>query len=185
MQYWKSYKYKNITFFIVGILLTVFLYSNEYFHSYLLNLGSFGYLGGVVAGMLFISTFTVSVGALSLLVLAEQYSIFSLAIAAGVGGVIGDFLIFKFVRGGIMKEITPLYNHFGGNHVRHLFHSRYFSWTLPVIGALIIMSPLPDEVGVTLMGISKMKARNFILLSFVLNTIGIFLVLSASTVLKP
>ena len=51
---------------------------------------------------------------------------------------------------------------------------------LPVIGAIIIASPLPDELGVSLMGMSQMKASRFILLSYILNSIGIFLVVSAS-----
>jgi len=47
------------------------------------------------------------------------------------------------------------------------------------VGALIIISPLPDELGVSLMGISKLKWYRFLLLSFTLNTLGIFFLLSA------
>ena len=54
-----------------------------------------------------------------------------------------------------------------------------------MIGAIIIASPFPDEIGVSLMGISKMKTYQFILISFLLNAIGIFLVVSASLVIKP
>jgi len=57
-------------------------------------------------------------------------------------------------------------------------------WTLPVIGAIIIASPFPDEIGVSLVGISKIKTYQFLLVSFILNAIGIFLVVSASAVIK-
>ena len=67
----------------------------------------------------------------------------------------------------------------------HLIHTKYFSWTLPVLGAVIIASPLPDEMGVGLMGISKLKTSQFILLSFVLNSIGIFIIVSAGAFFKP
>jgi uncharacterized membrane protein YdjX (TVP38/TMEM64 family) len=54
-----------------------------------------------------------------------------------------------------------------------------------VLGAIIIASPLPDEMGVGLMGISKLKTSQFILLSFVLNAIGIFIVVTAGSLFKP
>jgi hypothetical protein len=38
---------------------------------------------------------------------------------------------------------------------------------------LIIASPFPDELGLMLMGLSKTNTKVFILLSFVLNFIGI------------
>jgi len=79
-----------------------------------------------------------------------------------------------------------IYDHIDGDHhFKKVLHTKYFSWTLPVIGAIIIASPFPDEIGVSLMGISKMKTYQFILISFLLNAIGIFLVVSASLVIKP
>jgi uncharacterized membrane protein YdjX (TVP38/TMEM64 family) len=61
-------------------------------------------------------------------------------------------------------------------HFMRILHSKYFSWTVPFLGALIIISPLPDEIGVSMMGISSIDTRRFALLSFVLNCIGVFLV---------
>jgi len=43
---------------------------------------------------------------------------------------------------------------------------------------------LPDELGVGLMGISKLKTYQFIILSYVLNSIGIILVISATYIFK-
>jgi hypothetical protein len=56
---------------------------------------------------------------------------------------------------------------------------------LPVIGAIIIASPLPDEVGISLMGLSKISTPKFIFISYILNSIGLFLIISASVVIKP
>ena len=49
-------------------------------------------------------------------------------------------------------------------------------WLIPFIGALIVASPLPDELGLTMMGLSKMKTSLFIPLSFLLNFFGIMTV---------
>ena len=186
MSSWKSYRYKNITFLFFSLCLAFFIFRNEALHSFLLHLGTLGYLGAFLAGMLFVSTFTVATGAIILLVLAESLSPIEIGIIAGLGAVVGDFAIFRFVKDDLAREIRDIYNKFdGGNHLKKVLHTKYFSWTFPVLGAAIIASPLPDEIGVSLMGISKMSTVKFLLISFLLNAIGIFLVVSASTVIKP
>lgn len=178
-------RYKNITYLCLSILLALLVSLYEPFHVYLLNLGEFGYIGAFIAGILFVSTFTVATGVVLLLVLAETLSPLEIGIVAGLGAVLGDTIIFRFVKNNLVGEITSLYERIGGKHLTAVLHTKYFSWTLPVIGAVIIASPLPDEIGVSLMGIAKMKLYQFVLLSFILNTIGIFLVISASVVIKP
>lgn len=177
----KRLKYKNILFFLTSLLIAVFLFKQPFVHTFLINLGTLGYLGAFIGGMLFVSTFTVSTGALILFILSETMSPLEIGILAGLGAVIGDFTIFKFIKNNLSKELGEIYNKIDSNHhfVKTL-HTKYFSWTLPVLGALIIASPLPDEIGVSLMGISKMKTYQFLFTSFILNFIGIFIVVSAS-----
>ncbi len=181
----KHYRYKNLTLLIISFVLALFLSRQEAFHNFLLNLGDLGYIGAFLAGILFVSTFTISTGAVILLVLAEKLSPIELGIIAGAGAVIGDLLIFKFVKDNLISEVEPIYNQLGGKHLTSLLHTKYFSWSLPVIGAIIIASPLPDEIGVSLLGISKMKTFKFLIISFILNAIGIFLIVSASNFIKP
>lgn len=183
MTHWK---YKNLTFVFLGIIIAIILSRIEAFHTFLLNLGGFGYIGAFIAGILFVSTFTVATGAVILLVLAERLSPIEIGIIAGLGAVFGDFTIFRFLKDNLTSELESIYNHLNGDHhFEKVLHSKYFSWTLPVIGAIIIASPFPDELGVSLMGISKMKTYQFLIISFLLNAIGIFLVVSASLVIKP
>lgn len=179
------YKYKNLTLLTIGLAIAFFLYQFESFHTFLLSFGSWGYLGAFIAGFLFVSSFSAATGILILLVLAEKLLPLEIALLAGLGAVCGDLLIFRFVKDDLIEEIRPVFERFGGKHVALLLHTKYFSWSLPLIGALIIASPLPDEVGVSLMGISKMSTVKFLTLSFVLNSLGILFVISASTVVKP
>lgn len=186
MLFWKHYGYKNLTTFVFALLAAVVLSQSESFHIFLLSLGALGYIGAFFAGMLFVSTFTVATGAVILLVLAERLSPIEIGIIAGLGAVIGDLIIFRFIKDNIVQELTRVYDHIDKkHHFIQVLHSKYFSWTLPVIGTLIIASPLPDELGVTLLGISKMKTFKFVLISFILNAIGIFLVVSASSFIRP
>lgn len=186
MRYWSHWKYKNLTFTALGLLITLILSRLEFFHSFLLNLGNFGYLSAFIAGVLFVSSFTVMTGAVTLLILAESLHPIVIGIIAGIGAVVGDLTIFRLVKDDLSQEIKGIYDHIDGDHhFTKLLHSKYFSWTLPVVGAIIIASPLPDEIGVSLMGISNMNIYKFIPLSFLLNAIGIFLVVSASAIIKP
>jgi hypothetical protein len=182
----KRWKYQNLIFLISSLIIAFFVLRNEVLHSYLLHLGSFGYVGAFFAGILFVSTFTVATGAIVLLVLAETLSPVEIGVIAGLGAMVSDFLIFRYVKDDLISEIRFIYKKIDGkNHLRRVFHTKYFAWTLPVIGALIIASPLPDEIGVSLMGISKLKTYQFLIISFILNAIGIFLIVSASLVIKP
>lgn len=186
MSNWKSFRYKNISFFVASLILAFFLSRFESFHTFIISLGDLGYFGAFVAGILFVSTFTFATGAIILLVLAESLSPLEIGLFAGLGAVTGDFVIFKYVKNDLAEELQEIYKIFDPrHHFRHVLHSKYFSWTLPVIGSVIIASPLPDELGVSLMGISKMSVPKFLIISFTLNALGIFLVISASIALKP
>ncbi|MBI4080502.1 MAG: hypothetical protein HY430_01910 [Candidatus Levybacteria bacterium] len=182
---WKSWRFKNLTILAVSLLVAFFVFQYEPIHQALLHLGTLGYVGAFMGGMLFVSTFTVATGAVILLILAETLSPLEIGVVAGLGAVIGDFTIFRIFQDDLIRELEIIYNGFGGGHFTKVMHSHYFSWTLPVVGALLIASPLPDEVGISLMGISKLKTYQFLLISFLLNAVGIFLVVSASLVIKP
>jgi len=180
------WRYKNLTIVFIGVILAIILSRNEVFHSFLLHLGNWGYIGAFLAGILFVSTFTVATSALVLLVLTETLSPIEIGLIAGLGAVVGDMLIFNLIKDNLANEIEEIYDQMdSGHHLKKLFHSKYFSWSLPVFGAVIIASPLPDEMGISLLNLSKMSTLKFILISYILNSIGIFLVVSASLVVKP
>lgn len=185
-KFWRGWKYKNLTLVVLGLVVALYLSRIEMFHEFLIHLGGAGFIGAFIAGILFVSMFTVATGALILSTLAEYLHPLEIAIIAGLGAVVGDLIIFHLVKDSLTREIEDIYNnHLGGKHISKLLHTKYFNWTLPVIGAIIIASPLPDELGVSLIGISGMKIYKFVFISFLLNMIGIFLVVSASLVIRP
>lgn len=181
-----KWKYKNLTLAFIGLFFAVLLSRIEGFHAFLIHLGGFGYIGAFFAGMLFVSTFTVATSALVLLTLAETLSPIEIGLIAGLGAVIGDMTIFHLIKDNLSSEIEDIYTNFDRKkHLKHLFRTKYFNWMLPVIGAILIASPLPDELGVSMIGLSKMSTLKFLILSFILNSLGIFLVVSASVIIKP
>lgn len=184
-KYHRNHIGKNLLLLVLGILFAFVMSKNETFHEFLLHLGGLGYISAFIGGLLYTSIFTIPTGALIILILAEQFPPLPIAITAGLGGVLGDFTIFHLIRDTLSQDIKIIYKMYGGRHISHVLHTKYFRWTLPVIGAAIIASPLPDELGIGLMTISTMSKAKFILLTFVLNTIGVLLIVSASLVIKP
>lgn len=181
-----KWKYKNLLLACVGVLFAIFLSRIEGFHAFLIHLGGFGYLGAFFAGILFVSMFTVATSALILLTLAETLSPVEIGLIAGLGAVVGDMTIFHFIKNNISREIGSIYKIFDRKkRLKKILYTKYFNWMLPVLGAIIIASPLPDELGVSMIGLSKMNTLKFIVLSFILNSFGIFLIVSASVFIKP
>ena len=178
-----SRRRKNLLILIGSVVGAVWLAQQSFFHQGLLSLGSFGYIGGFLGGVFFASSFTVAFSLVILATLAEDLSPILLALIAGLGAMIGDLLILHFWKEEIGRDLEPIYNQLGGGHIRRLLTTRYFSWTLPLIGAFIIASPLPDELGISLLGISKMPRNKFLLLSYGLNTLGILLITTAGSLL--
>lgn len=136
-----------------------------------------------VAGIFFTSLLTISPASVILAELATRASPIEVAVLGALGAVIGDLLLFYCVRDTISRDISVLIK----KGIRHYhldkLHSKYARWILPAIGAFIIASPLPDELGILLMGAARMKARNIIPVSFVMNFIGILFVIAVGEIL--
>lgn len=134
------------------------------------------YLVSLIAGMFFTSLITTAPAVAVLGELALQGNPVAVAVLGGVGAVLGDYIIFAFIRDRVSEDVAYLLKHTGTPRFFKLFHLKTFRRLLPFIGGLIIASPLPDELGLALMGMSKMKTSRFILISFSFNTLGILLI---------
>ena len=172
----KRWAYKNTTLLVLSIIVFAFLADTSIVYSLIRHIGSYGYLGSFITGIFFVSTFTIAPASLVLFHLAQDYNAVTIAITAGAGAVIGDLLIFRFFKVQIFTEFAPLAKKLRKSHIFELFKSPYFAWLTPVVGAVIIASPFPDEIGIGMMGLSKIKEWQFMLLTYVLNTIGILII---------
>ncbi len=182
-QRWKHWHYKNTALLILSLIIFFLTVDTPLVKNAVAFIGSFGYLGAFFAGMFFVSTFTVAPAGVLLFYLAETLNPFGIALAAGLGGMSGDYLIFRFLKDRVFEELKPVFIDHGGQPVRKLFHTPYFAWAVPVVGAAIIASPIPDEIGIGMLGLSKIKTWQFVGLTFLLDAIGIFLIITFSKLL--
>lgn len=172
----RHYKY---TLLLLAMLLALF-YVIDFpaVQMAITTIGTLGYAGAVLTGCFFVSSFTVVPATILLFQLATTLHPAGVALAAGIGAVIGDYLIFRFLRDRVFEELQPLFAKCGGDALMLCLRRPYLTWLLPVIGAIIIASPFPDEIGIGLLGLSSLKSWQFVILSFVLNSLGIFVLLS-------
>ena len=87
---------------------------------------------------------------------------------------VGDLIIFRFVRNRFSGHVAEIMTHQSIWRRFHLlFKRRFFRWITFLAGGLILASPLPDELGIAVLGFSKMRLKYFAMLSFVFNFLGI------------
>jgi len=177
-----DWRFRN-TFFLILSLLILFFIADSNFVLYLIRrIGEWGYLGAFFVGIFFVSVFTVAPSVLVIYYLAGYLSPWEVAIFAGLGAVIGDLIIFKFIKNSLFSEWSWLLKSRHKIKIEKIFSTPYFSWLLPIFGALIIISPFPDEFGISLMGLSRIKQWQFALICFFLNAFGIFIIVSLANI---
>lgn len=133
-----------------------------------------------IAGVFFTSAFTIAPAAIVLAHLGQSLPIPTVVIVAALGAMIGDYVLFVFIRDKFSRDVLRVLHHFHIKFFLRSFHVGFLKWLSPIIGAAIIASPLPDEFGIMLMGVSKMRTRYFLLLTFVMNMIGVMSVVGFS-----
>lgn len=139
-------------------------------------------VASVVGGALFASVFTTPIGIVILVEVAQELSPIVVALVGGFGAMLSDAVMFLLVRDGARKGVVSAYRHAGGTLPKSAALRRY-RWFANVLGFLIIASPFPDEIGVTLLGLSNAPTSRFLVISFVANAFGILLIGLASRAL--
>ena len=179
----KKPKYPKFLSLIVIIILTYLIFEIVDFQGTDSIVPKLGYIGTFIAGIFYSYGFTAVPATAILLTLGTNQNIFLAAMLAGLGSLLSDLVIFQFIRSSFSEEIKEI-----SKEKIIIFIDKILCWDwlrktiLPITGALIIASPLPDEIGVSLFAVSKQIPDSlFILISFVLNSLGIFVVLLIGT----
>jgi membrane protein YqaA with SNARE-associated domain len=172
--------YKNLTILFASFLFAYAFGQTYLYQSLLGNLKTVGWPGIFIVGTFFTSIFTVAPAAVVLVGLGKFYDPLVLAPLAGAGAMFGDYVIFRFIREGVLDELKEIIGKRNLAKLLHPLRSRYFVWLLPLVGAVIIASPLPDEAGVAMMGISKIRRWVFMIIAFTLNTAGVYLLVTVT-----
>lgn len=166
------------TIFAVSLSLAWWLVKSGHLNNLVEAVLPLRFVAEFAAGIFYTSLLTAPISVAMLLVIAAANNPILTALLAGVGAAFGDLVIVTFFRRGLAKEVDMV------SHELHLRRVNNFlkKWQLdsmtPVLGAIIIASPLPDELGLLLLGASKLKYYQVAILTYVLNTAGILLIVT-------
>lgn len=176
-------KYKKFKSLGLIYILTFFLFgglSNLIPESFI----EWGYLGIFISGILYVFSFTAPIATALILIFSSNKNIILLGLIAGVGSLVGDMIIFHFIRISFADEIEEFSNHKLSLFTIKKIPRRYQKYLAYIVGAFFIATPLPDEIGVTILASSKeVKLKHFGIVSYILNTGGIFLIVLLRNVL--
>ena len=169
--------WRDVIFIATGVAAAWWMAHSGAVEIVLASTRHFLFVGSFVAGLFFTSVFTFAPAVVVLGELArESHSILQVALFGAAGTLIGEWVLFRFVRDRLLKDIKLAAEKLRFRHTFDVLRFSPLRWLLIVVGLVFIISPLPDEPAFMLLGIAKMPTRYFIPLMFILNFIGIAII---------
>ena len=174
-------KYPKFCLLLLSFIVAYALFYEKDFtplHTFLISAGYWGY---ILAGGFYAYGFTAAPATAVLLSIAKDGNLILAALIGGIGALIGDLIIFLFIKYSFSEEIKRASKEklikFVVKEERKIFgnHQKY---VLASFAGFLIASPLPTEIGVTLMATLKdMSIKKFMIIAYLLHSAGIFLIL--------
>lgn len=178
-RWWWRYEFKHTTFALLTVAVFIVALDTAIVQGSMTYIQEMGIAGLVIAGVLFTSFFTAAPAVLILLTMAEAYDPLIVAFYAAAGSVIGDWIILKIFEERIAYELLPLAKKF---HLRGVIRSvrrKKNREKATILGMVVIASPLPDELGIGLLGIAHLPTISLLVITFLLNAAGILVLVLA------
>ena len=134
-------------------------------------------LEAFIAGVFFTSIFTTAPAIVALGHIAQGHSVILTALVGAAGAVIGDLIIFRFMRDEFSEHLLEVIESKKLKvRLRALRRVRLFRWFSFLTAGLILASPLPDELGISILGFTKPRLSFFIPFSYLFNFLGILVI---------
>ncbi len=159
-----------LALFLLGCLIAVVVSVAPNARVVLHAVGGSGYSGAFVSGILYAISVTAPLATVFFFSL-EGLHPFWAALFGGLGALLYDVLVFEVVRHALRPTLLEHFKE------RLALRHRLPTWVTTLAGAVILASPLPDELAAGFLGLSSMRTRRFLVLSFLLNSAGIFVML--------
>lgn len=107
---WRNWQYKNTSLLVLGLVLFFILLNLRLSSISLQKSDPLGYLGALISGIMFVSAFTIApASAIIFDLVNNSLNPLYIAIIAGFGGALGDYLLLRYLKDNVFKEIAPLF----------------------------------------------------------------------------
>ena len=106
---------KDMSIIALSVLIAVILVKTEVLINILASSKELELFGSFIAGMFFTSVFTVAPATVVLVEIARLNSLFLVALFGGIGAMIGDIIIFRFVKNRLSEDVLFLLKNLNRN----------------------------------------------------------------------
>jgi len=165
---------KDLFWIVFSVIIGLIIVNSETITNLLVGAERNKIIGSFVTGIFFTSIFTIAPAALALAKIAQDTSIITVSFFGGLGATIGDFLIFLFIRDSFTQDLREWASRSSSERLHKLLAYKPTKLFRPIVGAIAFVSPLPDEIGLTLFGLSNLPKLAVLLITFILNIISVF-----------
>lgn len=162
--------------FAFSLSLAWWLARSEIFSNLVQAILPVKFVAEIISGIFYISILTAPISIAMLLILADLNNPILVALLAGLGASLGDLVIVKFFKEKLVKDVDLISRELQLKKVNNFLIKWKLDFLTPLLGAIIIASPLPDELGLMLLGASNLSYHQIAILTYVLNTAGILLI---------
>lgn len=165
--------YQDLGIIALSVLIAVLIGRSGAIETFVRSMGEARLIGSFLAGILFTSVFTATPAVVFLGEFAQAEPVWAVSVLGALGAVVGDTLIFRFVRDRFAGDLLSLLRQQQRRRFKKLLRLPSARWILGALGLLIIASPFPDELGVAFLGFARTRREFFSALSFAANFLGI------------
>jgi len=201
-----QWKYKTLILFVMSLVVAYFFLRNTSLQL-AVPAGNAGYAIVFFVSIFFTFSLTSFPAAAALFMLSRKLNPFLVAATGAAGALIGDYLIFRFVKDNLIKEIKLLSDHINSKYTYHfkksIFYrlfpfsnlilwprfniikrkiakSQIYQRLIKILSVGLLASPLPDELAVTFLGTMDQKTKNFLIYTYISKFLGILGIAGAS-----
>ncbi|MCK9595775.1 hypothetical protein M0R19_01155 [Candidatus Pacearchaeota archaeon] len=176
-----SFKYPKLVLLIILIALAYYIFTKPFMSEFMQLFNKLGIFGTFISGILITFGFTAPF-AIGLLIKTNIQNIFLASLIGGIGATIGDLFIFSTIKLSFMDEFKRLEKTKAINKIKKIVknnkHILIKHYLLYIFAGIIIASPLPDEIGVSMLaGLTTIDKKRLAITSFLLHTSAIFFIL--------
>ena len=173
--------WRDLVIIAAGVVITLLLVRMGVLEHLLTVNEQQAYIGSFIAGIFFTSIFTIAPASIALAEMTNVAPPLSVALWGALGAMLGDMLLFLFIRDVFSRDMESIIRVHKWRHWLAHTHFGFMRWLVPVVGALIIASPLPDEIGLALLGLSRTQTPILLPIAFAMNFLGILAIAAVAS----
>lgn len=170
---WQQFEYKHTTLLAASVALFILLLDTAIMTSFLGVIEGLGTLGMFLAGVLYVSVFTAAAAVVVIYEMAQTFNPWLVILIASLGTVLGDLLIMVTFENKLAGELTKILQRLRFDKILGVLKRPKLRPLFLMIGLAIVGSPIPDEVGITLMDLTHYSKFRILSLAFIANMFGI------------